>query len=248
MAKLELFSKKDTLVHDAQELAQKVAGALNSVIGDGTEDVLLFLAGGSALAVLPYLDYKKFGSRLTWSVLDERFSTDPKISNFLQISTTSFFKESLSHGTNFFSTMPNPGETQDELVVRWEHEIKEWVELHSHRKIIALMGIGDDGHIAGIMPYPNEEDEKWFSSTFESSNKWVVGYDAGAKNQYPLRVTVTLSFLKDFVDEAVVFVSGEKKRLVLSHIIKEPGKLTEYPARIVHLMKHVQVFTDVSIA
>ena len=101
--------------------------------------------------------------------------------------------------------------------------------------------MGADGHTAGIFPYPDSEEK--FKELFEGEN-WVVGYDAAGKHQYNLRATVTNTFLRNKVEAAVAFVTGEEKKEKFEQMQVE-GNIAEIPAIIWNQMKIVKVFSYV---
>ena len=96
------------------------------------------------------------------------------------------------------------------------------------------------------MPYP--EDPHRFDDLFENHGRWVTGYDANTKSTFPLRATVTLSFLRTAVAFSLVFVAGEGKKPALLRTLAEEGTLAETPARIIQQMKTVILVTNLSIA
>jgi len=79
-------------VSNQQQAAKRAAQALHQFFQNYTHAPLLFLSsGGSALKILEYLDPSLLGIQTTLGVLDERYSTDPKVVNFTQLSQTAFF-------------------------------------------------------------------------------------------------------------------------------------------------------------
>ena len=105
------------------------------------------------------------------------------------------------------------------------------------------MGAGSNGHTAGIMPYADEREK--FNDLFNSKDKLVRGYAATrARDKFPLRITVTLTFLRNWVDIAVVFIVGEEKKLALEKIKSKTGELNITPARIIREMKGTRIYTD----
>jgi 6-phosphogluconolactonase/glucosamine-6-phosphate isomerase/deaminase len=72
---------------------------------------------------------------------------------------------------------------------------------------------------------------------------WAARSSA-AGHGYPLRVTVTFPFLREIVDHAVVYAVGRNKRAALERVLLERKRIWEIPARIIHQMKDVTVFTD----
>jgi len=210
-------------------LEKTIADAISKYLASNTDKSILFLvSGGSALKVLDYIDPNVLNKNLIVSVLDERLRTIPEASNFFQLSQTKFYKEAQKRGVKFVP-------------------INEWPPLLASRVVVALMGIGLDGHTAGIMPFP--ENPNKFKELFElplggPTAKWVVSYNAGDKNQYPHRLTATITFLKEKVDHAFVYVSGENKKLILNKILEQSGEIYKYPARVIHDIKSVGLYTD----
>lgn len=230
----------------AQEAARKGAEALNEALTElqGGIPTLLLLSGGSALHLLPAIDLKLLGRHITITVLDERFTEDPLANNFAQISRTLFYHHAEALGVSFIDTRAQRHENLEQLASRFEASLFEWAKKHPEGKIIATLGIGYDGHTAGIMPYP--ENPELFDKLFNDPDHWAVGYDAGmSKTEHPLRVTTTLVFLKNAVDFAVVYVVGEQKIAAFQHATAEEGSSAQTPARILREMKQVRIYTDI---
>lgn len=206
--------------------------------------VLLMLSGGSAFEVLQYVDRSMLEKSITITMVDERFTTERDINNFAKLTGTDFFDRARSRGCAFIGTEVQKNETITELTDQLERHVEGWKRRNKDGIVIALLGIGADGHIAGIMPYP--ENKKLFSELFDDTDKWVVGYDAGAKNEHPMRVTITASFLKNIVDHAVVYAAGEKKKEAILKA-REGGPVNEVPARVLKEMKSVALVTDQEI-
>lgn len=207
--------------------------------------VLLLLSGGSAFSLLEAIPENALGAHITIGMLDERFSVGEDINNFAQFTKTAFYANAKTSGAAFIDTRGKVGETQDDLASRFEHALRNWVEAYTDGVVVATMGIGVDGHTAGIMPFPENPD--LFQQLFEDEKRWVTAYDAGNKNPYPLRITVTLPFLREQVADAIMFVVGEEKKNTVRRVLAEKGTLAETPARIIREMKGVRIFTDISM-
>lgn len=207
--------------------------------------ILLLLSGGSAFSLLNEVNSDELNENITIGVLDERFSDDPSINNFLQLAETGFFSRAKHKNCSFIDTRPFPHETPAELASRFESELMKWKGTNRRGRIIITQGIGEDGHTAGILPF--RPDSKKFRRLFDSG-KFVVSYDATEieNNKFPLRVTTTLDFLKR-VNNSIVFVAGESKRNALEETLKARGSLERTPARIIHAMKGVSIFTDLKV-
>lgn len=207
--------------------------------------VLLMLSGGSAFELLEFIDSSLLGSHITLSILDERFSENPTINNFAQLKQTSFYTIAVERGCNFIDTQVQPNDDLESLKNRFEKAVALWRKRNEHGFIIATLGIGKDTHIAGTLPYP--EDEMLFKNLFENAESLFVGYDAGEKNKYPLRITPTNPFLRSAINYALVYVAGESKKQSLIRTLMTRELLHRVPARIIHEMKAVTLVTDIEL-
>lgn len=227
-----------------QEALKKEAGDLvGKVFRENTaKSILLLLSGGSSFGLLPYFDAALFGKRATITVLDERWSKDSAAGNFARVAETEFYEKAKGAGARFIDTRSRRGESHRALAKRFERALKEWRRAHPEGMVVATQGIGADGHTAGIMPYP--ENSALFRKLFEDPQTWVVGYDASGKSPHPLRVTVTLPFLRNQVDVSIVFITGEEKRQAFEKVVASEGTLAETPGRIIREIEEVHVFTE----
>jgi 6-phosphogluconolactonase/glucosamine-6-phosphate isomerase/deaminase len=198
------------------------------------QDVLLLLSGGSNLKVLEKIDKELLNHpKMTKYVLDERFSTDPKENNSKQIDAL---------GIQVQPTVPGDGETLEAFASRFDGELKKWKTEHPQGKTVATLGMGPDGHIAGIGPKP--EDEVGFAETFYNTDKLVVGYIGSLTP--PQRVTVTPKFLKSYVDEMIGLILGEGKREAFEAFKNKSTKANMHPAQILHEAQgQVTIMTDI---
>ncbi len=215
-----------------EEARAKAADGLDNLFREISGPVLFLSSGGSSLELLNGL---QIGENVTVSVLDERYSTDPAVNNFVQL-----FERIRPNA--FIDTRVGQNEILEQLAERFEKELRMWKEKNPEGKIVITQGMGFDGHVAGIMPYP--ENRELFRQMFENRERWVVGYDAAGKNQYPLRITVTFPFLRQ-VDYSIGYIMGEAKRDALSRVTASEGSLPETPGRILREMKSVKIFTDI---
>ena len=226
---------------DAKTAAQKAATALSEAVASYKDQPVLFLcSGGSSLGVLPLIKTDIFGANTTIGMTDERFSTDPAINNFLQLSQVQFYKDITARGAAHFDGVPQNGEELEAMGKRYDAFLKTWHKDHENGKIVVLLGIGPDGHTAGMMPYP--EDERAFGFLFEDGDVWAVGYDAGNKNQYPKRVTITMPVLRR-TDMVVTYACGENKKNALTQALTA-GEFYKLPARIMRDLPHCLLCTD----
>lgn len=228
-----------------ERLGHEAQTALKALLHDNRDQqILLLCSGGSASELLHEIPKETLGQHITLGVLDERYSAEEAINNFAQLQKCEFYKTALDVGAHTIDTRLQDRETIEHLARRFEKELRFWRINNPDGIVIATMGIGPDGHTAGIMPFP--EDPERFCQYFENPDVWVCGYDAGEKNQYPLRVTTTMTFLKE-IDHSIVYCAGENKRVALKRVLAKDGSYAETPARVIRDMKHVTLFTDIML-
>lgn len=223
-----------------EELRVFATQELQSLFKTYTNSPLLFLtSGGSSFELLENLKIEH--PRFSIGVLDERYSTDSSSNNFVTLFQSQFFKENEKQFLHVIDTRVQNGESLDEFSSRFDTLLKDWKEENSEGVIVATLGMGSDGHIAGIMPYP--ENAVIFEGLFNDPRRFVVGYDAESKNKYSLRATTNIPFLKE-IDFAVGYITGDNKKEAFSRVIGQ-GTLHATPARVMHEMKNVTIFTDI---
>lgn len=201
------------------------------------EPVLLLLSGGSALSLLPYCETRHIDHRVTISVLDERFTKAAEHQNFALLSATQFCTDARQHGAQMIDPQIDMKESPHAIAERFEQELRQWKVDHPNGVVIAIMGIGPDGHTAGIMPHTTEID-------FDG-DAWVVDYVVSPSvNQFTQRITVTYTFLNQIVDTAIVYAIGTEKQKHITALEKGEGDRQEMPAFIMRTMRDVTLYTN----
>lgn len=232
------------VLHQKKAIERATRALADALLVSHKHPVLFLTSGGSALTLLDRLPVAVFGKALTVGMLDERYSRDPRANNFLQLQATRFYKRAKPRGVKWLDTVPARGQTLTHFAKRFDRALHAWRKAHPNGKVIATLGMGADGHTAGIMPHPKAP--KRFRQLFANPLQWVVGYDAKKKNPYRLRATTTFSFLRREVDSVVVLILGKEKSDAFRRVIAKRGSLAETPMRIIHQMKNVQIFTDIT--
>ncbi len=227
------------IIHSAESQVQ-AGKALTELLNLNSEkSVLLMLSGGSAWSLLDFVQSEVLGPHVTMCVLDERFSTDPIINNFALLQTTEFYIKAQAAGVKVISTLVNEGDEILEVKGKFELALKDWRENNPDGEIITTMGIGADGHTAGIMAGDYGVDF--------TGEDWVVAYEVPESvNPYSKRVTVSHTFLLNQIDEAVVFVVGEEKKKYVDLLEADECEVDVYPTCILSKMKSVQIYTDLN--
>lgn len=229
-------SISETLEHSQKELEMILSE-------NASKSILLLCSGGSALNVLNNISKDVFTDRITVGVLDERFSNESTINNFIQLTNTSFYKDAIAFGIHFMESTPYINESLTNFGLRMNNNLRKWVEENSAGLVIIIQGMGVDGHTAGIMPVPN--DSLLFESLFDNTSSLMIGYSSTDK--YRDRVTVTNYFFKNRVDISIVYFVGEEKRDAYNKL-KESSNLknNELPIKILREMKDVRIFTNIT--
>lgn len=225
---------------------RKALVELNACLKDVRKNpVLLMLSSGSALELLDGITMRNIGKHITVTVLDERFSTDPAVNNFSQIAETEFYKQAEKKGIDYIDTrVHNSKITLQKFAKKFERGLRKWRNKYPKKgKIIITGGVGQDGHTAGIMPYP--ENHRKFQKLFDSEHSWVVGYHASSKKTpYRKRVTVTLPFLRNQPNYSFMYAVGQRKKAAIRRMLAKKGELAQTPARIIHEMHESKLFCD----
>lgn len=203
---------------------------------------LLLLSGGSAVGILNHVEIP-YPNQTTISLVDERFTIDPKHQNITAIEETESVRVALDNGAHFEPVLEKDL-SFGELALKQESFLKEWRKSNPYGAIFAVLGVGEDSHTAGIFPFVDSEPE--FHALFQDG-AWVRGYDVGEKSAYSLRITVTDTFLTEEVDAAVVYVTGESKKEALLHLLLPFGYVFKTPIRILRKMKRAFLYTDITL-
>ncbi len=209
------------------------------------EEILFLSSGGSSLAILDLIDKDALSSKITVSVLDTRIGVEIKDENYYQLTQTNFFKIVKEKGVKFLDISDLRRESVKNSGDRWNVILKDWLKKHPEAKIIATLGMGTDGHIAGIMPFPLNQN--LFDGLFKSEEKLFVFYEAIIKIAFPKRLTATFSFLKK-IDRVISCINGEDKKEKLENLLGEEKYFDyEFPGILIRDLKNVSIFTDIKI-
>lgn len=167
---------------------QTLAQDLTKELQENKNPILLLYSGGSSLLVLHELKTPMASQNITAIPLDERFDPTNKNSNSHAAKEIPFIKN-LVH---VIDGTTHPHDTLATLTERLNKSVQTWIEHHPNGAILAIAGIGNHGHIAGIFPTKTEEE---FVSLF-NTNDYVVGYTTRLDQTNPYRITATLTLLK----------------------------------------------------
>ncbi len=239
---LTLYVRRDE-EDTASFFAKDITRKLKEFHDTERRDVLFLSSGGSALEVLDRIDPSVIGPYLTIGIFDERYDPSNRVSNYAQLRKTSFWERAVQRGCRLIDTSTQRGQTQEQLADFYENELRSWRARHPRGAIMATMGVAEDGHTAGIMPFP--EDSKRFYELFEGE-RWIIAYDATGKNPFTKRVTTTLSFLRQ-IDLIGIYLVGSEKGKIFRELLAD-GDSAIIPGRIIKTLPRGAVYIDTALA
>lgn len=198
---------------------------LIKALSDG-KNVLWILSGGSNItASVQIIDSIAMDLRPNLSVMlgDERYGyVGHPDSNWEQLLNAGFSTDNvrilpiLEKGLDLQQTAQKFNEMA-------EHE------LNSHDLVIGQLGIGSDGHIAGILPHSPATD----------SQEYAAGYEADDFK----RLTLTFKALRQ-LSSAYVFAFGYTKKDTLERLKNTSAELIDQPSQILKEIKEAYLYND----
>jgi len=235
------------------ESTAPVRDALTSRIGARLEDrmpILFLVSGGStadiAVDVCSALQARFIAAPgllkllLTVSLIDERFGVEGHPDSNWRL----LLEKGLRTGVT--QTMPLlsgsrglDGELED-ATNRFDAFLSDAVQRAKRGGlyIAGLLGIGTDGHTAGILP----ESPASLLAVDGPSGAGGSALATGYRSALFSRITVTPAFFPHF-DFAVVYAAGRAKLPVLAELEKEKP-VREQPAQLLKLAKETLIFSD----
>jgi 6-phosphogluconolactonase/glucosamine-6-phosphate isomerase/deaminase len=227
----ELFKKKNIFFHKNQGITvAQIATAENGVSLTASilyqiidRKTVLYLSGGSTPKSL-YTKLAKEETFLPGAVgqVDERYGMPlHESSNQLMIRETGFLRYLEMRDIPFYPILK--GKSREETAIEYDEKIRELNAVY--QKSIAIMGIGTDGHTAGI---PAQSSKFKVQSSKFTGHDLVAEYE-DAQRFYKERVTMTYLAL-EMMDLLILLVFGEDKKKALEQMFEE-GAEEEIPAR-----------------
>lgn len=224
------------------ETPAKAAGEhINKLIGSYAGDTLCLLSGGSALETIQYIDQPEIDSdtngllRTIFIFGDERGSREQETNNYQQL-----VKKHPTHWVtaNCLNSVPNENETIQNFANRLSMQLDQTLAKLKNPQVLYLMGIGSDGHTAGIFPLPSTE----FSRQYKHDQSIVPVVIDSLKIAH--RASVTPQWITRHVDHIVGYAAGESKKMILESLKTETKPIHERPAEILKTKESVTLYTD----
>ncbi len=182
--------------------------AARAIVADIEGEVNLFLSGGSSFEVFVDVDElldAAHKQQINLYQVDERYGpvghTDCNW-NLLKQIDASTYKSAHPVLT---------GEDASETAARYSHKVDQ--TLHSGAFNIAILGVGEDGHVAGVKPMAKSQFDDIFTTNSVVEYQWEDFH----------RITTTLDTLKQF-DHLLIDADGHSKQKVMDRL--DVGKST----------------------
>ena len=222
----------DSINLAVRDIAERIIAVLQA-----GKPVLWLVCGGSnisaAVAVMKSIRTSVSAidiSRLTVGLTDERFGPVGHVdSNWKQLEDAGF------EFTNIGTLPTLKGEPLEETVHSYSKEIDEAINTTKSDKglVVAILGIGADGHIAGILP----------DSSASRAQGLTDGYEAGPY----MRVTLTFTALRR-LDEVYALVFGARsKHTQITRLVAESVALSDQPCQILKEITVSSLYTDLLV-
>lgn len=222
-------------IHHSHAPAQEAAHQINKHIEDAGDDTLCLLSGGSSLSVIEHIKRPSHECRTIFCMGDERGSRESEINNSLQAKSLypqSFVTE------NLLMTVPKEKESLKDFTNRISLQLTDEIRLLNNPTIIYILGIGEDGHTAGIFPL----EEKAFQEIYRDDQTYVPVHLDGLT--IDLRASLTPEWILNNVDHGIGYAVGKSKRMILESLKNETKTIHERPAEILKLHSDINVYTD----
>lgn len=228
------FSNTSSL---ARAAAETIVETLRAAISKRGRAVLM-LTGGGTPRTLYQLLAADYGHALDWTAVDIFFSDERHVPHDDADSNFRMARETLLDGLSIspehvfpFPTAGTP--TADARA--YEQTLRAYFG-DAPGFDLALLGMGEDGHVASLFPAGPELDE---------TERWAIATEAPAGN--PARDRLSLTFpLLNAAHTVLFLVAGEKKRDALAAVLQDPDRSP--PAERVTARERMLWYTDTAAA
>lgn len=216
-----------------KETAQFIAEQIEATLKHTQRKVLVLLSGGSAiemykdvLAKLPPAENLPY-HHLLIGLVDERFGEyGHPDSNEQQLREKGVISEFEKRGALFMGMLSDTLESGTDAGQRANQAYQNLFGEADH--IIALVGIGDDGHTAGWLP---TQTLAKFTQLYDG-DRYVSYYEVDpedSNNPFTYRLTTTVHALHQ-ATQVIVFAKGQGKLAALEKVISGVSPLNDTPA------------------
>lgn len=212
------------------ESIQRVTEILSSM---ENSDYLLMLSGGDSPVAL----YKHLSTSFGFpfpkhiAMVDERWGDKSlhENSNELIIKNSGLLGRMIWEKSEFHPILSANLSNPKVEASGYEKELLDLFSEYSGR-VIAIMGMGVDGHTAGILPHSEGVESDHYFIAYEGTDK------------YGVRLTVTAACIIEHFSKSVLLLNTEEKCGLFNRIIDREEDMHEFPSLIYKSMADVDVF------
>jgi len=209
----------------------------------------VLVSGGTQLQQLDdtFIKLSKAGTdftKLTVALVDERYGNDTD-SNFNRLTGLEGAKKIKQLGAKF---MPIVKKGDDIHKARRGYNSFLEKVFNSDSTTLAILGLGTDFHIAGILPHKVHDSYIFYETNVVSYNLDEI---STSDNEYRNRITITFSAMAKF-DEVWVYAVGKSKKSVIQEFWKmldnpDIANINQIPAHALALLPELTLFTDQTV-
>lgn len=215
-------------------------------------DTILFLSGGrTPRALYEALAKEKKLKVGAVAMIDDRYGPPMHpISNELVVAKTGFFDFLETEGIPYFVIL-EAGLTRGQVAAKYNETVRDFI--NKYEKRIAILGLGVDGHTAGIAPNRPDfvnplfgpDQQRLFVSDFADPKPMSPEGSPTPPYGFGERITLTPHALSK-MDQVLLMVFGRDKKPGLDLIFQE-GTVEDAPARFLmteEMAKKTILITD----
>jgi 6-phosphogluconolactonase/glucosamine-6-phosphate isomerase/deaminase len=245
-------------LYPLNQLAYQLASQICNKLATGSKPILIITAGGSALTAVAQALTQIRGlasselARITITLLDERWqpNADHPKSNWQSLSNN--YRQLASTELSTLGINLKPMYTEGQTLSQAAAEFDQWFQSQIETcELFLIIGIGADGHLAGILPHPATV------TIFDTAK--VVGYALTAENismQNPhlepgiaFRITPGFELCAELIRRSefvAIYAAGATKLVPLQKLLSaEQLDQKEFPSVIVRKwLEKIKIFTD----
>lgn len=215
-------------VSNIAEQTQNVIGVLNKF---NKENYLLMLSGGQP----PNGLYKYLSHSFNYTFPSDMALTDEmwqrqkfhKDSNELIIKNTGLLGRVEWEKTNWHPILTEMT-TPKEEALRYDAELRS-LFLKYGKNTAAILSMGVDGHIAGVLPYSNAISSQDLALYYEGDD------------EYGVHITTTLKCIQDNFHTVILLIDNRDKFELFEKIINQEADTAKYPVLVLKTCSDVTV-------
>ena len=220
------------------DIPAKLTGEhINQINAEHDGDVVCLLSGGSALDIIEHIKQpEKSECRTIFMMGDERGSRESTTNNSLQL-TARYPDHYVTN--NIIMTVPEASENLENFTNRILETFSTEIKKLTNPKIIQVLGVGSDGHTAGIFPLPESE----FAQVYDRPDLDIVPVAIKGLT-IDSRASFTPNWILGKADVLIGYVVGAGKKMILESLINESKEIHERPAELIKRHERATVYTD----